>query len=234
MRDFQSFDRRKVAVSPSLLAADFGNLEAELTRVTSAGVEILHLDVMDGHFVPNISFGIPVLKSLRPRTELFFDTHLMISHPAFYLEKFVAAGSDLVTFHLESDDDPETVIAEAKRVGVPVGISLKPKTPAEAIFPYLDKIDLVLVMTVEPGFGGQSFMSDQLPKIAAIKREILRRELPVTLEVDGGIDGRTAPQVIAAGAHLLVAGTAFFRHSAGAQVAAAELTAAGNLLDSAI
>ena len=145
MRDMQKFDRRRIAVSPSLLAADFGKLDSELAAVTAASVEILHLDVMDGHFVPNISFGIPVVKSLRPKTELFFDTHLMISHPKQYLEKFVQAGSDLVTFHLESDDDPEEVIAEAKRVGVPVGISLKPKTPAEAIFPYLDKIDLVNV-----------------------------------------------------------------------------------------
>lgn len=234
MRRLNLLDRTEIEVAPSLLAADFGKLDSEVERIAQAGCRVLHLDVMDGHFVPNISFGVPVVKSLRKNSDMLFDTHLMISHPAQYVEPFAQAGSDLITFHIESSDDPDEVISLCRAKGLDVGVSLKPATPAEVIFPYLDKIDLVLVMTVEPGFGGQSFMSDQLPKISAIKREIIKRKLPVTLEVDGGVDGKTAPSAISAGAHLLVAGTAVFRHPAGATAAVKELTSAQNLLDSAL
>ena len=213
----------KIVVSPSLLAADFTRLKEEVSAAENAGAQALHLDVMDGHFVPNISFGVPVVKSLRKVSNLYFDTHLMISHPLQYIRAFADAGSDLITFHLECDDDADAVIAECRKLGVAVGISVKPGTPAEAVFPYLDKVDLVLVMTVEPGFGGQSFMRDQVAKIADISAEILRRELPAVIEVDGGIDKNTAPEVVAAGASWLVAGTAVFRHKDGINAAVAEL-----------
>ena len=231
MRKLSSLVRNKIEVAPSLLAADFRDLDREVGRIAAAGCNVLHLDVMDGHFVPNISFGVPVVKSLRGATDMLFDTHLMISHPLQYVEPFAKAGSDLITFHIESCDDPDAVISACRDRGLDVGVSLKPATPPEVIFPYLEKIDLVLVMTVEPGFGGQSFMSDQLPKIGKIKREIVKRKLPVTLEVDGGIDGKTAPLAISAGAHLLVAGTAVFRHPAGAESAVAELKKSESLLD---
>ena len=210
-------------VSPSLLAADFTRLQEEVTAVSNAGAQALHLDVMDGHFVPNISFGVPVIKSLRKKSGSFFDTHLMISHPLQYLQMFADAGSDLVTFHLESDDNADEVIAKCREIGVYTGISVKPGTPAEAVFPYLDKVDLVLVMTVEPGFGGQSFMRDQVAKISAVSNEILRRKLPAVIEVDGGIDAVTAREVVAAGASWLVAGTAVFRHKDGIGAAVAQL-----------
>lgn len=223
MRDIRELPIDKVMLSPSLLAADFSRLGEEIAAAAAAGADMLHLDVMDGHLVPNLSFGQPVLKSLRSRSELLFDTHLMIEEPARYAATFAAAGADHLTFHVESKEEPETVIRAIREAGCTVGMSLRPGTPAEALFPYLEAIDLVLVMTVEPGFGGQSFMADQLPKITAFKREIDRRGLHVQLEVDGGVDALTAPRVIAAGANLLVAGTAFFRHPRGMAAAVEEL-----------
>ena len=226
MRDLKKLPVDRVMISPSLLAADFSRLDEQVSAAASAGADMLHLDVMDGHLVPNLSFGQPVIKSLRPRSELLFDTHLMIEEPARYAASFAAAGADHLTFHVECKEEPRQVIETIRKAGCTVGMSLRPGTPAEALYPYLELIDLVLVMTVEPGFGGQSFMADQLPKIAAFRREIDARKLHVQLEVDGGVDATTAPRVIEAGANLLVAGTAFFRCKEGMAAASAMLRGA--------
>ena len=230
--DLRNFPTDKILVSPSLLAADFCNLGSQVKEAADGGAELLHLDVMDGAFVPNISFGVPVIESLRKATDICFDVHLMIEHPKTYASKFAAAGADHITFHVESSDDPNETIDEIHALGLSAGLSLRPKTPASAIFPYLDKLELVLVMTVEPGFGGQSFMSDQLGKIAEIKKEIKKRNLKVQLEVDGGVGAKTAPLVAAAGANMLVAGTSVFRAEGGMAKAISQLRSVENLLDS--
>ena len=216
MRDLRELPLDRILVSPSVLAADFTELAAEIDRAVQGKADLIHLDVMDGCFVPNISFGPPVIKSIRKRTELILDTHIMIEHPVRYAKAFAEAGSDHLTFHLECADPTAEAIEAIRQAGCTVGISLKPATPAEAVFPWLDRIDLVLVMTVEPGFGGQSFMADQMAKCAAIKREILRRGLHVQLEADGGIDETTVIPTASCGANMIVAGTSVFRHPGGA------------------
>ncbi len=200
-----------IKISPSILAGDFARLGEAAQLCEASGADWLHIDVMDGHFVPNITIGAPVVKCLRKASGLFFDVHLMISEPDRYLPDFAAAGADLITVHAESDGDTEATVERIRSLSMKAAVALKPATPAETVFPYLDKLDMVLVMTVEPGFGGQSFMEDQLPKIAAIRAECDRRGLATDIQVDGGITDKTAPLVIEAGANVLVAGSYLFK-----------------------
>jgi ribulose-phosphate 3-epimerase len=197
-------------IAPSILSADFANLGQEIQRVRTA--DWLHVDVMDGMFVSNISIGVPVVKSLRKATDLFLDVHLMIEKPVRYIDAFADAGADLLSVHLESDMPPgiRAALDAMDRRGVKKGIVLRPITAAEAVLPYVKDVDLILVMTVEPGFGGQKFMADQLDKIAKIRQYINELNPACDLEVDGGVDPVTAKQVIAAGANVLVAGSAVY------------------------
>ena len=198
-------------ISPSILSADFCRLAEDCRLVLDAGAAMLHFDVMDGHFVPNISFGVPVLASLhRGMPSAFFDVHLMISHPLAYVDAFAKAGADLVNFHLESEDEPGAVLAAIRAAGCKTGMTIKPGTPAEALLPWLDQLDLVLVMSVEPGFGGQKFQASALYKLEALKKEREARGLSFLLEVDGGVNAETAPFCVEAGADVLVAGSAVF------------------------
>lgn len=198
---------RPIRMAPSLLSADFGRLAEDIATVEQAGADVLHLDVMDGHFVPNLSIGVPVVKSVRRCTGLPLSTHLMITDPAQYAKPFVEAGSDAITFHMEVTDRPRDLIGQIRDLGVRVGVSLNPGTPVDGVLEILDEVDLVLVMTVWPGFGGQSFIHDCLDKIRALSP---RMRVDQQLEVDGGINADTIPLVVAAGADTLVAGSAIF------------------------
>ena len=194
-----------------MLAADYMHLDSEIDKVVASGADVLHYDVMDGHFVPNISFGVPVLKSLhKGMPAAFYDVHLMISHPLAYAEPFAKAGATLLNFHLECEDDIQQTIDAIRAQGCKVGLTIKPGTAPEALAPYLDQLDLVLVMSVEPGFGGQKFMPSALEKLRWLREERARRSAHFLLEVDGGVDDATAPLCVEAGADILVAGSAVF------------------------
>ena len=200
-------------VSPSILSADFANLQRDIEKIAQAGADYVHFDVMDGLFVPNISIGIPVCSAVRKVTELPLDVHLMIEKPIRYVEAFKKAGADILTVHYEADT-PENIretLVKIRENGMKAGLSIKPKTPAEVVLPYLELCDLVLVMTVEPGFGGQKFMADMMPKLRVISQAIAEKGLNCELEVDGGVDSKTYVQCVENGANVLVAGSAFFR-----------------------
>ncbi|MEE5993218.1 MAG: ribulose-phosphate 3-epimerase [Oscillospiraceae bacterium] len=195
-------------ISASFLSADMLHLADELRRAKESNVDMVHYDVMDGVFVPNISFGIPVLKAISKDTDLFIDVHLMIENPQLYVMNFVEAGADMITFHLESKSDPFRTIEAIHEKGIKAGIAIKPKTPAKAILPFLDEVENILVMTVEPGFGGQGYIHEMTPKIQEVRQMIGNRK--IYLQVDGGINDETAQIAQNAGANLLVAGSYLF------------------------
>lgn len=196
-----------IKISPSVLASDFANLESELKKCSDGGAELIHLDVMDGHFVPNISIGAPVIAALDKVCETPFDVHLMISYPLFYIDDFIKAGADIITFHVECESDIEKTIDKIVTAGCKAALAVKPNTPIDAVYPYLDKLSMVLVMTVEPGFGGQSFMESTMPKIKE-----LRAKCPdIDIQVDGGINADTVKIAGKAGANVFVAGSAVFK-----------------------
>lgn len=198
-------------LSPSILSCDFAHLAEAADLVAHGGAEWLHIDVMDGAFVPNISLGAPIIKSLRRYSNLVFDVHLMIERPERYIDDFIAAGSDIITFHVESTDVADEIIDRVHAAGKKVGITLKPGTAVEALTPYLDKVDMVLVMTVEPGFGGQSFMEDQLPKAEFLKKYKDEHNLNYDIQVDGGVNLRNLRACLKAGINVIVAGSSVYK-----------------------
>ena len=202
-------------IAPSILSADFANLERDIHGLERNGADIVHVDIMDGIFVPNISIGIPVVAALRKVTDLPLDVHLMIDRPIRYVEEFVKAGADFLTIHVEADQPQNTLAAldKIRELGCKAGIVLKPKTPVEAAIPYLEKCDLILVMTVEPGFGGQKFMADMMPKVAQLKEWMMDINPDCLIEVDGGVDANTCAVCKENGANVLVAGSAYFKAS---------------------
>lgn len=200
-----------VKISPSVLACDLSRLADEVGVIELAGADMVHLDVMDGLFVPNMSFGMPVIEALRKNSAMVFDVHLMIVNPEKYADRFIDVGADILTFHYEASENPEALLDKIKARGIKAAISIKPATPAEAVFPLLEKCDMVLVMTVEPGYGGQSLIPEMLDKVKVIREEITRRGLDVDIQVDGGINAKNSKEAVLAGANVLVAGSSVFK-----------------------
>lgn len=198
-------------LAPSLLAADFTKLGEQIKETEESGAEYLHIDVMDGMFVPSISFGMPLIESIRPASKQFFDVHLMIMEPERYIEEFVRCGADGITFHLEAVKDPQAVIEQIHKCGAQAGISIKPGTSLETVYPYVDQVEMVLLMSVEPGFGGQSFIPEAYDRIRMLRQYIDQHEYKTKIEVDGGVGKRNVREVIAAGADVFVAGSGVFR-----------------------
>lgn len=201
-----------IKISPSILACDAARLAEEVEEIRLAGAEMAHFDVMDGMFVTNLSFGLNSVESLRKATTMFLDVHLMIVKPERYIERFIDAGADLVTFHLEATDVAEECIEIIHKKGKKAAISIKPKTPASAVFPYLEKCDMILVMTVEPGYGGQKLIPECLDKVKEIREEAKRRGIDIDIQVDGGINDKNAKEAVAAGANIIVAGSSVFKN----------------------
>lgn len=201
---------KKILIAPSILSADFSNLQKDISMVEKAGADWLHIDVMDGHFVPNITIGPLVIKNIRKHSKLFFDVHLMITNPEKYWKNFHNAGADAIVFHQEVSCNKEQLIKDIKNEGLKAGLSIKPNTPVESIISLLPLIDIVLIMTVEPGFGGQSFMDNILPKITALRNIIDEKKYNCLIQVDGGINSDTAKKCISAGADVLVSGNYIF------------------------
>ena len=202
-----------VKISPSVLACDFSKLGEELESIHKAGAEMAHLDVMDGMFVTNISFGLPVIESVRKVSSIFFDVHLMIEKPERYIDRFIDAGADLVTFHIEATDDVKGCIDIIKKRGKAAAVSVKPGTPVEEVYPYLEMCDMILVMTVEPGYGGQALIPECIEKVRKLRAEIAKRGLDVDVQVDGGVNEKNAATLVEAGANVLVAGSAVFKYA---------------------
>ncbi len=217
---------RRPHISASILNADFGALAAEVSRAADGGVDSIHLDVMDGHFVDNLTMGPVVVDAVRPATDLPIHSHLMISNPLAFAERFAEAGSDLIVFHVEVDDDPTAVISAIERAGRRPGIAVNPETPAASVHPYLERVDLVLAMTVHPGWGGQSFIVDVLPKIGELRAEIDRRGLDVAIGVDGGVNLSTIRAAHEAGGDVLVTGSALYSTDGDLQPVVTKLRAA--------